>query len=122
MGLLGFLKGLARPPATSTLDYPSVAFDDQGITVEMSQARRESVRWNDLLEVRVVTTSEGPAVEDIFFVIVGRDSGCIVPQSKATALLPRLQELPAFDNLTLVEAMGSAKDATFTVWRSPNRD
>jgi hypothetical protein len=99
--------------------FPSVAFDDESVTVARSYAKRESVQWRDLQEVRIVTTSAGPFAEDVFFVLVGRKSGCVVPHSKVDPLLPRLQALPGFDNAALIRAMGSADEAVFTVWRAP---
>jgi hypothetical protein len=42
-----------------------------------------------------------------------------IPQSadRSGALLKRLQELPGFDNLAFIVAMGSSEDARFLCWK-----
>jgi hypothetical protein len=92
--------------------------DDAGVRV-VGWGHGNGVAWSALVEVGILTTDEGPAVEDVFWVLVGRDGGhCVVPGGLAGPLLPRLQALPGFDNLIVAEAMGSAVDAKFVVWRA----
>ena len=75
--------------------------------------------WADLSEVRVHTTADGPFAEDVFFVLVGREGGCVVPQGAAPAgLLERLQALPGFNNEALIEAMQSTGENDFICWQS----
>jgi hypothetical protein len=72
--------------------------------------------------VVVLTTSDGPFAEDVFFMLAGQNgTGCIVPQGapESTQLLERLQRLPGFDNGALIRAMSSTEDATFRCWRRP---
>ena len=74
--------------------------------------------------MRIYTTSEGPAVEDVFFALGGADGkGCLVPHDLAVRanLLAVLQErLHGFDNEQVARAMGSAADAYFTIWTRPD--
>jgi hypothetical protein len=80
------------------------------------------VAWDDLLEVAILTTADGPFTEDVFFVLVGRGgTGCVVPQGapEGSQLQERLQRLPGFDNKAVIRAMSSADDATFVCWRRP---
>ena len=81
----------------------------------------ETVRWDDLSEVGILTTDEGPSQEDIFWVLVGTDgrSGCVVPQGAegADKLLDRLQQLPSFNDEEVIKAMGSTSNAKFTCWK-----
>jgi hypothetical protein len=60
------------------------------------------VRWDALAEVALMTTSRGPFEEDVYFVLTYDDgSNSAIPLGEAADLLPRLQELPDFDNETL---------------------
>ncbi len=99
-----------------------VLVDDLGVTRRLSNGEEERVRWDALLEVAVVTTSEGPFQEDAFFVLTARDgTGCAISQSAAheVDLLARLQKLPGFDNEQLIASMSSVGHARFVVWRAP---
>jgi hypothetical protein len=100
----------------------TLTIDDRGVT-RVAGTVREAVAWDDLLWVRIYTTSAGPAVEDVYFALGGADGkGCLVPQDLAVKnnLLAVLQErLPGLDNQQVIRAMGSAEDAYFTIWTRP---
>jgi hypothetical protein len=68
----------------------------------------ETVQWSDLQAVITMTTDQGPLLDDVFWVLVGKDSGCVVPSEAEgmNNLLVRLQRLPGFDNRKVIEAMG----------------
>ena len=101
---------------------PSIVITEDSITgaAPGSGGGTETIRWDELTEVRVTTTSEGPFTEDVFFVMLAGDRSCIVPQSKASdEFVGRLQELPGFDNRQMAVAMTSTTDAEFVCWRLP---
>lgn len=116
----------ATPPAYAAVvvfgrergKAPSVVVDDRGVQVVRPDGTTESVAWQALAEVRVMTTSQGPLADDVFFVLDGGDRGCVIPQRlMPDELLIRLQALPNFDNGRLIEAMASTRDAEFLCWR-----
>jgi hypothetical protein len=100
-----------------------IDIDDHGVRRVLPDGKVERVSWYGLREVAVLTTSDGPFAEDVFFVLAGQDgTGCVVPQGapESTQLLERLQRLPAFDNDALIRAMSSTGNATFVCWRRPS--
>ena len=122
MGLFDFLRPKpAAPPPPPPGAKERVAFDDQGVTRTFVDGRTESVRWDDLQMVLIVTTDEGPWSDDVFWMLVSADgkSGCAVPQGVegSSELLERLQQLPGFDNEAVIQAMGSTENANFVCWR-----
>lgn len=98
-----------------------VTFDTERVTRIMPGGRSESVRWSDLTQVVILTTADGPAADDVVFMLFGSDPGvgCAVPSETAgmPELLRRLQQLPGFDNAAVARAMGSTAEASFVVWR-----
>lgn len=107
-----------RPPDSPGVTS-QVEVTDEGVTRTLDDGRVEAVRWDRLAAVSIMTTSEGPFAEDVFFVLVeSPESGCVVPQSLATdEFVSRLQALPGFDHKQMIEAMGSTDDSEFVVWR-----
>jgi hypothetical protein len=108
-----FLKRKARPA-------PCVFIDDLVVRRELGGGAIEEVAWEDLVEVQIVTTDEGPFVDDVFFLLVGRDgSGVCVPQGApgSETLLDRLQKLPSFDNGEVIRAMVCSENARFVCWK-----
>lgn len=109
-----FLKRTRAP------SVPAITIDDVGVRRVLGGGKVEAVAWKDLVEVEIVTTDEGPFVDDVFFLLVGADgSGCCVPQGVpgSEGLLDRLQGLPEFDNGKVIEAMGCAENGRFVCWR-----
>jgi hypothetical protein len=100
----------------------TLTIDDWGVT-RVAGTVREAVAWDDLVWVRIYTTSAGPSVEDVYFAFGGADGkGCLVAQELAVQanLLAVLQErLPGLDNQQVIRAMGSTDDAYYTIWTRP---
>jgi hypothetical protein len=78
----------------------------------------KSVSWDALVEVSLMTTSRGPFEEDVFLLLTYDDgANSTIPLGEGQALLPRLQELPGFDNETFIRSMGVSEEGLFTLWR-----
>jgi hypothetical protein len=98
----------------------SFVVDERGVRRRLGDDIVEQVAWDDLVGVDIVTTDQGPVVEDVYFVLHGGDGkGCCVPQDVAVTnhLLERLEQLPGFDNGKVIEAMGCAENARFVCWK-----
>jgi hypothetical protein len=97
-----------------------IRIDDHGVHRQLANGKVEEVAWDALEAVCVLTTTDGPFAEDVYFVLAGRDgSGCVVPHGAPESghLLEWLQRLPGFDNKALIRAMCSTGDARFLCWR-----
>jgi hypothetical protein len=104
--------------ATASGAKEQVTCDAQGVRRTMVNGTVESVTWDELQEVFILTTDEGPFSEDVFWVLSGNGKGCAVPSGAEgmKELLPRLQALPGFNNEAVVQAMGSTSHAKFVCW------
>lgn len=94
-----------------TCDATGVAYTSPGgVAVRME--------WAELQAVEIVITDAGPFAEDVFWVLHGDGYSLTVPQSAdgSGALLARLQELPGFDNQTVIAAMSSVGSQRFLCW------
>jgi hypothetical protein len=116
--LLAWFDRLRRPSPGVAV----VSFDDDAVTCQRPDGLVETLRWADLRSVTILTTDQGPRVDDVFWVLEGEATGCVVPSESAgmDRLLVRLQQLPGFDNDAVIRAMGSADDAEFPCWRRPD--
>jgi hypothetical protein len=98
-----------------------LTIDDEGIT-RTTRKLREHVAWSDIMRVRILTTDQGPQLEDVYFVIEGKDgNGCMVSHELAVrgGLLNALHErLDGVDNKEVIEAMLSTSNRVFTIWEA----
>jgi hypothetical protein len=99
-----------------------VQFDEVGVIRTMRDGRQESIRWEELQEVRIITTDEGPFVDDVYWLLIGGGTGCAVPSESegAQELLQRFQKLPGFNNDVVILAMGCAENAQYVCWKRNN--
>lgn len=99
----------------------TVEFDDTAVRRRMANGKVESITWDELAAIDIVTTDEGPYAADVFWLLMNRDhvKGCAVANDAEgfRLLLERLQRLPGFDNAAVINAMGSTGNARFVVWR-----
>jgi len=95
-----------------------VEFNESKVVRTMRDGKQEIIEWSDLKEVTIITTDEGPFVDDVFWVLSGSVSGCLVPSEAdgVQELIAYLQKLPDFDNEVVIKAMGSSENAKFVCW------
>lgn len=132
MSLASGLVGLVRPLVRMFGRRPGgrlspecqvrVGFDDEEIVCSFPEGTFRRVAWEEITEVRIRTTSDGPFLPDVFWGLhAGEEAPRIVyPQGAVgdPGLLEAMQRrLPGFDNEALVRAMGCTDDAMFVVWR-----
>lgn len=122
MGLFDFFR---KPRLVRRTDAPAravVQFDEDAVTCTHAGGTVEQVRWADLRAVLIETTAAGPAVDDLFWILIGRnaESGCVVPSEAVGCdqLLERLQELPGFDNQAVIQASQCVEEKRFLCWES----
>lgn len=98
-----------------------VVFDEKAITLEGPDGAVESVAWADLGSVEIITTGGGPFEIDLSWVLTDKSSrrGPVVPMGAhgEHQLVKAMQvRLAGFDNMAVVEAMSSTREARFPIW------
>jgi|LGOV01.1.fsa_nt_gb hypothetical protein len=108
--------------SNSEIKLGKVEFNDESVTYFHPQDSPQTLNWNDLKEVGIVTTDEGPYNEDVYFMLLGSmpENGCAIPQGAEgfDQLLERLQSLDNFDNKELIKAMGCTNNNRFVLWKT----
>ncbi len=91
---------------------------DTAVSYEHPNGTIQSIAWDELRRVEIVTTDEGPFLPDSFWVLTGEKNQCIIAQGAQgeSLLLERLQSLPEFDNEALISAIGSTSNERFLCW------
>jgi hypothetical protein len=119
MGLFDFFRK-PKPAPLADPAHAIVHFDEIAVTCTRPNGVTERVEWDDLRAVLIQTTDAGPALDDLFWVLVGRnaESGCVVPSEAVGCdrLLERLQRLPGFDNEAAILASQCVEQQSFLCW------
>ena len=122
MSLLSWLKSRVRTKQTADLQAGGscvVTVSDEQVSCTRPNGKVETIAWDELRFVLIETTDEGPFATDVFWVLAGNDSGCVVPMGAAgeDELISKLQALPNFDNQAFLEAMSSTTNRRFVCWK-----
>jgi hypothetical protein len=114
-----------KRPRSATAFF--VSHDEHMISVRRPDGTDQAIAWNDLGAVNVLTTDAGPFEVDLFWVLSDRDGhrGPVVPMGAdgEHEFLQAMQaRLHGFDNMAVVEAMGSTSMSSFLVWDHARRE
>lgn len=98
-----------------------VTLSDTMVTCRRPDGTEESIRWDDLQKVEVYTTSDGPFLPDVFWILHDTLGSCAIPQgaSGEKELANHILDLPGFDEQAFIQSMGSTEEAVFTCWTRP---
>lgn len=94
-----------------------------GVIEVVSRDGPSQLAIDDLDEISILTTDDGPQGDDVFWMLRSAASSLVVPWSAegAEKLLPILQTLDGFDNQAVIEASSAADRAVFPVWKRIRR-
>ncbi|MGV3605188.1 MAG: hypothetical protein ACO1RA_02190 [Planctomycetaceae bacterium] len=84
-----------------------VIISDESISCVHPQRATETIRWDDIDEIRLVTTSDGPFSPDQWYLFVGTGGGCSVPsEAKGFEALWNVfkTRFPGFDYEGIIDA------------------
>ncbi len=97
-----------------------VAVTQEDLTVLYRNGESEAHPFSTFKKVTVITTDQGPLVDDVFWLILC-DTILMIAQGTPgeDKLLQRLQELPGFSNEQVIKAISCSDNAAFPVWEKP---
>jgi hypothetical protein len=121
---VGFLALLLVPPDWKPF-VDELEVTELGVTRRfgpwLRKKKEESVTWQELSKVEILTTDEGPWSEDFFFILHGRDDGGVAISNDLAVkhgLVATLQKrLAGLDNKAIIDASLSTEVRRFLVWQ-----
>jgi hypothetical protein len=118
VGIFDWFKRGSRKAAESPESAFRVTFDEKEILCTRPDGESERVEWSDLKGVVLRNTDDGPFAPDVFWLLLGENGGCVVPQGATGSdlLLERLQKLPDFDNQAVIASATCADNQDFLCW------
>ena len=113
--IMEFFQKLSNPKPRL---QDNVHMNDEEIVREISDGTTERVRWDELRKVTIITTDQGPFLEDVFFILESSNSGALITHDWATKiqLLEQLEKLPNFNFEQVIKAMTCTDNNSFLCW------
>ncbi|GAA3582118.1 hypothetical protein [Snuella lapsa] len=118
MGLLDRLfkkKEVRKQPE----DYYDISITDDYVMVEHPKRDIEKINWDEIQEISIVTTDEGPFLPDVWLMLMGNDKGCSMPQGapKYDEVYDIVSKYDGFDFEEVIKAATSTDNAKFELWK-----
>ncbi len=97
----------------------TVIITDQGVACEHSKRKREYIAWNEIEEIVIITTDDGPWFPDVWLGLIGKSSGCIIPQGAKgyDSVYDRVSRWHGFDYDAVIDASTTTNNAKFACWK-----
>lgn len=117
------LKGLfSKKPDAKSNPLGTVRVDESSIIHIKADGTEQRLAWSDIIEVGVLTTDEGPFVEDFYFMLMGpvEGKGISIPNGATDSgllLAVADERFPGFDFEAVVQASLCSENNRFVCWK-----
>jgi hypothetical protein len=97
---------------------PVVVADDSGLSIVKPEKESKQFLWSEVNHVGILTTSDGPFFDDVFFIIRTDQTAVCIALGDAVKiqLLSYFEKFPGFKWDKAVEAMTYTTEASFECW------
>jgi len=108
-------KGVPHQPEVAY----KVTITEQGVQVEHPQRKTESIRWQDIDEVRLINTDEGPWLPDVWLALIGQETGCLIPQGAKgyDEVYDIVSQYEGFNFENVMKSMCCTSNEQFELWK-----
>jgi hypothetical protein len=116
MGIFDKLFG-KRKSKNPEDDY-KVTVTEELILVEHPRRKNEQILWKDITEIKLINTDEGPWLPDVWLTLLGKDSGCMIPQGANgyDTIYDIVSKYEDFNFENVMKSMSCTDNMQFQLW------
>lgn len=96
-----------------------ITITNDHVKIQHPGRKEESIYWTDIEEIRLVNTDQGPWMPDVWLALVGKETGCLVPQGAKgfEEVYDIVSKYEGFDFQKVIESMSCTDNTQFLVWK-----
>lgn len=115
---MSFFSNLFKTKRKEPEDYYVVKLDEFKVSVEHKKFGREEVYFENLTEINLINTDEGPWLPDIWLDLVSVDSKCRIPQGAHgyEEVFDKVSKYDGFDFGNVIKSNTCTDNRTFNLW------
>lgn len=89
------------------------------ISVEHPKRATELIRWEEIEEIFLINTDEGPFMPDIWLILSGKGKGCSLPQGSEgfERVYDIVSKYSEFNFESFIESMSCTESKQFILWQ-----
>ncbi|HEY5583247.1 MAG TPA: hypothetical protein VIK78_02005 [Ruminiclostridium sp.] len=92
--------------------------DELGVKVEQKNGTIEYSKWDEIVKISLITTDQGPFVDDVFLALFKEEKRCLIPSEGEgyNEVYEKVSKFEGFDFAKVIEAMSSTLNKEFICW------
>jgi hypothetical protein len=100
-------------------EYYIVTISNASVKVEHPERKTENIKWASIEEIKLVNTDEGPISPDIWLVLLGKESMCLIPHGAEgfDEVYDIISKYPDFSFENFGKSMTCTDNAEFVLWK-----
>ena len=116
MGFFSMLFG--QKSVSNPEDKYITTVTDKYVRVEHPRREPEEIQWQEINEIRLVITDEGPFAPDIWLLLIGEINGCSIPHGSKgfDQVYDIVSKYDGFDFEKVGKSMTTAENEQFLLW------
>jgi len=67
-------------------DYYETEIMDTYVKVTHPKRKDERIDWNEIEEIKLINTDDGPFLSDVWLILIGNGKGCSIPQGQKVGI------------------------------------
>ncbi len=100
-------------------DYYETEITDTYVKVTHPKRKEEHIDWDEIEEIKLINTDEGPFLPDVWLILMGKDKGCSIPQGSKgwTKVYDIISKYDGFNFENVIKSAGCIDNETFDLWK-----
>jgi hypothetical protein len=100
-------------------DYYETEITDVYVKVTHPKRKTEQIDWNEIEEIKLINTDEGPFLPDVWLILMGNGKGCSIPQGSDgwNKVYDIVSKYDGFNFENVIKSASCADNETFELWQ-----
>lgn len=100
-------------------DYYETVITDVYVKVTHPKRKTEQIDWNEIEEIKLINTDEGPFLPDVWLILMGNGKGCSIPQGSDgwNKVYDIVSKYDGFNFENVIKSASCADNETFELWQ-----
>ncbi len=113
-----WLRGIFGKKSRQPEDRYQIEITDIFIKVQTPQGILEQIFWNDIENIKLINTDQGPWIPDIWLGLFGEKGSCLILHGTAgfDTIYDRISRYEGFNFEDVAKSMSSTENSEFLLW------
>ena len=100
-------------------DFYETEITDVYVKVTHPKRKDEQINWNEIEEIKLINTDEGPFLPDVWLILMGNGKGCSIPQGSDgwNKVYDIVSKYDGFNFENVIKSASCTDNETFELWQ-----